>query len=465
MMLHAQQAGSLQGRMDELGKACEESGYHGVVLLANRDVVLGQTAFGKADQESGRKNKLQTLFKTESTGKLFTATAVMQLVEQGRLDLQQTLAHYLPGSGIRNAEKMTIHQLLTHQTGLTAPWEREGFEFREYETDEWWELIVTNSTAFEEPGSGVYYSSSGYEVLAAIIEKLSGKSFEAYCREHIFTPAGMQSTFYRMDTLELAKSGAKPYRWTGMESYYAYPLRVFSAGGAGGWFSTVADFHAFADALMGHSLVSRESLSLMMQPHVPMGGGSYGYGIQMVTDRLLPGKMVYGHNGGGMGYGADILMEPESGTIMVGMMNMYGNSSRVNANFMKLAIGLEPETPRADPGRLLFDRIEAGGLEDFAANYKAYCEAVGMEGPDPRILIPLGDNYRLLERMADHKRYYDLLAGILPEHPMVWLQLGDIALEADDPGLAREHYEKAKTVAETKDPYWLDAVKQKLGDL
>lgn len=463
--MHAQQAGNLQGRMTEMGRAYEQAGYHGAVLLAGKEGILGQTAFGTADQETGRKNKLQTLFKTESTGKLFTATAVMQLVEQGKLDLQQTVAHYLPASGIKNAGKMTLHHLLTHQSGLTAPWEKEGFEFREYEKDEWWELITTNTTAFEEPGSGVYYSSSGYEVLAEIIETVSGKSFEEYCKDHLFAPAGMQNTFYRMDTLELAKTGAKPYRWTGMESYYAYPLRVFHAGGAGGWFSTVADFHAFGVALRDHRLVSRESLELMMQPHVPMGGGSYGYGIQMVTDKLLPGKTVYGHNGGGMGYGADLLLEPESGTIMVGMLNMYGNSTAVNTNFMKLALDMESATPKPDPGRLLFDRIEAGGLEDFAANYGQYCEAAGLDGPDPRVLIRLGDNYRLLERMADHKKYYELLAGILPEHPIVWLQLGDIALEEKNKDLARAHYEKAKTVAEAKDPYWLDAVKQKLGSL
>jgi len=144
---------------------------------------------------------------------------------------------------------------------------------------------------------------------------------------------------------------------------------------------------------------------------------------------------------------------------------MYGNSTAVNTNFMKLALDMESATPKPDPGRLLFDRIEAGGLEDFAANYGQYCEAAGLDGPDPRVLIRLGDNYRLLERMADHKKYYELLAGILPEHPIVWLQLGDIALEEKNKDLARAHYEKAKTVAEAKDPYWLDAVKQKLGSL
>ena len=86
-LLHAQQAGNLQGRMTEMGRAYEQAGYHGAVLLAGKEGILGQTAFGTADQETGRKNKLQTLFKTESTGKLFTATAVMQLVEQGKLDL------------------------------------------------------------------------------------------------------------------------------------------------------------------------------------------------------------------------------------------------------------------------------------------------------------------------------------------------------------------------------------------
>ncbi len=457
--------GRLQIPMDQLGQAYEKAGYHGVVLLAGKDGLLGSTAFGIADQLSGRANHLKTLFKTESTGKLFTATATMQLVEAGKLDLQKTVADYLPFSGLEKANKITLHHLLTHQSGLTSPWERASFEFREYDTDEWWSLITGNPRAFEEPGSGVYYSSSAYEVLGAIIEAVSGKRFERYCQEHLFAPAGMTDTHYRMDTLELARTGAKPYRWTGSRSFYQYPLRIFHAGGAGGWFSNLADFQRFATALIDGRLLQKASLDLMMTPHVAMPPGHYGYGMQILKDHLLPGKTLYGHNGGGMGYGADLFFEPESGIIVVCMMNMYGNSTEVSANFLKLAFGQAAALPKMHPQRLLFDQIETGGLEDFAAHYNAYIAAVGIGEMEQRSLLAIGESYSLMGRKQEEQRYYEILSGIMPENVMVWLLLGDLAQAGQEPGQARVYYEKALFLAEAQNSYWEQTLKQKLAGL
>jgi hypothetical protein len=268
-----------------------------------------------------------------------------------------------------------------------------------------------------------------------------------------------------MDTLRLAKEGAKPYRWTGEKKYYQYPTQTFTAGGAGGWFSTVNDFYHFALALNDELLISKASLNLMMKEHVELFPGHYGYGMQIIKDRLLPGKTVYGHNGGGMGYGADLFFEPESGTIVVGMTNMYGNSTLLSGNFMKIAFGSEPEWPQMDSRRILFDLIEKEGLEEFAANYVTFCENAGMQGLDERLLITMGDSYQLLDRHSDYSSYFEILSSILPNNTMVWLKLGDIALENKNTALARSNYEKALHLAESKDTFWLPVVREKLDTL
>ncbi len=276
---------------------------------------------------------------------MITAVAVLQLVEAGQLDLQKTIIDYWPESKIRNANKMTLHQLLTHQSGLTSPWERPDFEFKQYTNEEWWNFIETNPLVFDEPGKGVYYSSSAFEVLAKIVEKVSGLEFQDYCKEKIFVPAEMEHTYYTMDTTSYFSRGANPYRWIGSKTYYEYPVSHLQAGGAGGWLSCIEDFHHFALALMNEKLISKKYLDLMMTEHVDFYPGKYGYGMQIYKDLMVPGKTVYGHNGGGMGFSCDLFFEPESKTIMVTMLNMYGNSRSLTRNYMATVLGNEPQIP------------------------------------------------------------------------------------------------------------------------
>lgn len=456
---------NLKLKINQLAKEYEQTNYHGVVLVARSNDILAEEAFGLADQKTGKRNTISTLFKTESTGKMFTAVAVLQLVESGKLDLQKTIIDYLPESKIKNADKMTLHHLLTHQSGLTSPWERPDFEFKKYTKEEWWNFIETNPLAFDEPGKGIYYSSSAFEVLAAIVEKVSGTEFKDYCQEKIFMPSGMKDTYYSMDTSSYFARGAKPYRWIGSKTSYEYPINHLEAGGAGGWLSCVEDFYHFGLALMNEKLISKKYLDLMMTGHIEMPPGKYGYGLEIYKDRMIQGKTVYGHNGGGRGFSCDLFFEPETQIIVVTMMNMYGNSRFVTRNFMTLAFGNEAQHPEANKRALLFDLIEKKGLDDFEVNFQEYLKTIGMEKPDPFFLVGLADGFEMLEQKENQKKYLNILKKKIPESAVLYIHLGDFEVKENQNEIAKTYYTKARELAEKNEPRLLEDIDTKLNSL
>lgn len=455
----------IKAKLQQLAREYENENFHGVVLVAKDNKIITKEAFGLADLKTGKKHNTSTLFKTESTGKMFTAVAVLQLVEAGKLDLQKTIKDYWPESKIKNADKMTLHMLLTHQSGLTSPWERPGYEFKKYSKEEWWNFIETNPLAFDEPGKEIYYSSSAFEVLAVIVEKITGMEFQNYCKKKIFVPSGMGNTYYTMDTTSYFERGAKPYRWVGSKTYYKYPLSYLQASGAGGWISCAEDFYQFAKALMNGKLLSKQVLGLMMTPQVDMPRSKYGYALEIYPGSMVPGKTVYGHNGGGMGFGCDLFFEPETKTILVTMLNMYGNSRYVTRNFMAVVFGNEAHKPEREKRQALFDLINEKGMDDFDAHYTEYFKAIGMEQPSPYFLIGLADSYELLGQKEKRKEFLTSLKKIIPDNPFLYILLGDVEASENHKDEAKSYYFKARELSEKTETHLLGEINLKLDSL
>lgn len=454
---------SIPFKLQQLSDNYETAGYHGSVLVAQGDTILTTTAFGISDQSTQKKMTPETLFKTESVGKMFTSVAVLQLAHSGKLDLKATIETYWPDSGIPNANRITLHQLLTHQSGLTSPWEAPGFEFRNYTETEWWHLITSNSLAFDTPGERYYYSNSGYIILAELVEKLSGMSFYDYCKKNIFKPSHMYATYFELDSVQLQQQVAKSYNWVGTKTFYEYPDNHLKGGGSGGWISCVKDLYLFGNSLLNGTLLNQASLELMMTPHVEVPPGHYGYGLEIYKDIMAPGKTTYGHNGGGMGYNCDLFFEPQSKTIVVTMMNMFTNSRYVTGNFMAAAFGHAPQIPEIDKRMLFFDSINEKGFEDFDGNYDSYLEAAGMvHGPNPFFLISIAEGLNLLGKTDQLERYLNTLLKILPEHPLVYIRMGDLKSKQKNNTEARDYYTHAQELAQKNEPFWLGEINSKL---
>ncbi|MDQ3802440.1 MAG: serine hydrolase [Acidobacteriota bacterium] len=296
-----------------VGREAAEDRFSGVVLVARGERVIFHRAYGMAEKGFGVANRPDTKFNLGSMNKMFTGVAVAQLVEAGKLSFQDTVAKLLPEYPNRQAaEKITVHHLLTHTSGLGDFFDHPEFRphrQRYRNPSDYFRLFADRPLRFE-PGSRFGYSNAGFVVLGAIMEKVSGRNYFDYVREHIYKPAGMLDS----DSYELTE--VVPNLAVGYGRFEDDPLGVdprrsniaflpWKGSPAGGGYSTAPDLLKFAQALRrGHKLLSAKMTELITAAKTPMTGaarpGQYGYGFVVEN---LSGKEVRGHGGGGANSG------------------------------------------------------------------------------------------------------------------------------------------------------------------
>lgn len=446
---------ALTSRFDSLTAAYRASGYHGVVLVARGDTVLYSDAYGLANFEKKIPHTLNTEFKTESVGKMFTATAVLQLVERGQLRLDQTIKELLPDLKVANADKITVHQLLTHTSGLQSPWDHPKWQFKKRYSDAELKKIIEEVTpAFDTPGKEMFYSNSGYWILGWIVEKVSGQPFDRYFQQHLFTPLGMTHTRHLGDTVMPEKTGAQPYRVLNSKRYIVMSETVGPMSSpAGGWISTAGDLHRFMAALWGGKLLKPETLALMRTANgtAPKEGfyRYYAYGLETFSNMWLPDRAIYGHNGGGAGFSVDAYIEPLSRTIVVSCTNLYQNSRPIAANYFKAALGqpLMPVAPSATVA--LYDKVEELGIDAVAAKGKEVFEALRIQ-PNPGLIAQVGEAMEAAGEPEKSVKWMAMGRTLFPEEGFLFLLSGNSYAGAGNKTEAKKMYETAKLMAEKK---------------
>ncbi len=182
-----------------LGQYHEYGQFNGAALVAENGKVIFKKGFGMANMEWDIPNMPDTKFRVGSITKQFTAMLVMQLVEQGKLKLDGKLTDYLPDYPKSTGDKVTIHHLLTHVSGIPSYTGFPNF-FRDLSRDpytpEAFVKTFADSALQFEPGAKFLYNNSGYFLLGAIIEKAAGKTYEQALAENILTPLNMKNTGY-----------------------------------------------------------------------------------------------------------------------------------------------------------------------------------------------------------------------------------------------------------------------------
>ncbi len=303
---------------ERLGKRAADSLLSGALLVAHDGRTVYARAYGIADRRRGIPNTLHTRFTLASMGKMFTATAIAQLVEQGRVALDSPIARYLPDyPNQRFARTATVRHLLSHHSGLGSYWNRLYEERRTTLTTvaSHLPLFAADSMPFA-PGARFRYSNAGFQVLGLIIERVSGQSFYDYLREHMFAPAGMPNTGYYGPGGEVV-GGAVGYSRSGPSAPWRDNLgsREIKGGPAGGGYSTVGDLLQFVQALSGGRLMRPETLRLFT---TPVGSGDYALGFVTSAHH---GHAGFGHSGGAPGMGTNLLVVPDLGYVVVILTN------------------------------------------------------------------------------------------------------------------------------------------------
>jgi len=299
------------------GRLAVQDKFSGAILVRQGDETLYARALGLADREHGSPMTLDTPFFIASAGKMFTAVAVLQLVEAGRIDLDDPVGRFLPNYPNREvADSVTVRHLLTHRggmgdIGILLPEEHEQRARVRTIAD----VIALNGGRGPEfePGTDEAYSNYGFVLLGAIVEQASGQDYYAYVREHVLDPAGMSATgFPTKDELDGVARG-----YTAGDDgalHDMHDLLPWKPSPAGGSVSTASDLLRFIETLESGTLLSPAMLRDATAQHTPW----YGYGFIVSPPADFP---HWGHGGGAPGQNVVVARYPTIDTTMICLSN------------------------------------------------------------------------------------------------------------------------------------------------
>src|ERR1044071_481209 len=266
-----------------------EHNFNGTILIQQKNKQIYQQSFGIADRAFNISVKNDTKFKIASLTKAFTAVLILQLYEQGKLDLHATIKSYLPDYTGEGAERVTIHNLLNHTSGIQNFDTIKSYEEAARNGMEVYQLPHTTADLLtkycsgklvHEVGKVFDYNNADYIILGKIIEKITAKTYEEALKERILDPLGMTESgmLYQKDVV---RNLANTYWKTGETNPLINDLPVYMENwySAGGMYSTTADLLKFSNALFGHKLIKPKTISLMLKS----GLDDYGYGLWVAS--------------------------------------------------------------------------------------------------------------------------------------------------------------------------------------
>ena len=302
----------LTAAIDALLKSAFPADRPGAAMIVTKDgQTLFRKAYGMADLELGVPLQPDMVFRLGSITKQFTAAAILMLAEEGKLSLQDPIEKHLPRYPTQG-HTITIEHLLTHTSGIQSYTDMPG----------WMTSRILSPMTVQElidgfkkepmqfaPGERYAYNNSGYILLGAIVEKASGKSYEAFVRERIFQALGMTASYYG-STEPIIPKRAPGYTQEGDQPRNAGYLSMTQPYSAGSLLSTVDDLARWDAALYGETLLKKASLEKAWTPYVLKSGKPTGYGYGWGVSKLR-GRRAIEHGGGIFGFSTYAVRLPD----------------------------------------------------------------------------------------------------------------------------------------------------------
>ncbi|MGE5498038.1 MAG: serine hydrolase [Syntrophothermus sp.] len=396
-------AQSTSGKIDKLIKSYfETEKFMGTVLVAENGKILYRKSFGYANVELKVPNSPEGKFRIASITKTFTALLTMQLIQEGKLSLDNKISDFLPYYRKDIGERVTVHHLLTHSSGIPNYLQIPGFmpdqiKFPMKSIEEFIKAFCSNDLQFS-PGEKFVYNNSGYAILGAIIEKVTGQTFEEALKKRILEPAGMKDS--GLDKMDLIlenraygyvrnlSGGFQPAPYWDMSTAYT----------AGQMYSTADDMFKYHQALLGEKLLSNVFKEKMFTKYYPAFGNYYGYGW-MLRDLAVKEKslVINSHEGGLPGFNLYFARIPEKNQVAVILNNTSDAPLKeISDNIFKILNGLEFKLPVKSLAREMLKIIYTSGSE---AAIKFFKDKKATEK----------DRFEIVERDLN-KAGYDLLA-------------------------------------------------------
>lgn len=447
-----------------LSEEYRTNGFSGNVLIAEQGTIVYRKSFGMADAAAGRPLQDGSIFRIASVTKTVTAVAVLQLVEQGRLQLEDTLGRFFPDCPYRG---VTVRQLLSHTSGLD-----------DFYNPKVWNSSLDSGVTNEAlqhlffaaglplragPGTDFFYSNMNFLLLARIVGVVSGQPYPQYVSRHIFGPAGMRRSFVTPATIPAALSAevvtlydypgflaaAAPVAAIPFDSQFHARQRLLC--GHNGVYTTAGDLYAFDRALRRGALLRPESQQALYTPVLLPGGKSYSasgpayntqYGLGWIlTADTSMGKIVF-HDGGNPGLKTEfyrnlsrdqcviILCNREylTGTLARSLLNVLnGRPVQLRKRSLARAAGGAYAAGGADSALRVLHRLQSDSV------YLARNEEVNALGYE---LLGKGDSRTAMAILT-------LNAERFPDDANTWDSLGEACYAAGDLAAARVYYEKS----------------------
>ena len=346
--------------------------FHGSALVATNGKVIYKGAFGMANIEWNIPNTPDTKFRLGSITKQFTAMLTLQLVEQGKLKLDGKVSEYLPDYRKDVGDKVTIHHLLTHTSGIPSYTSQPGFfenvSRNPYKVDEFVKKYASGDLEYE-PGAKYTYNNSGYFLLGAIIERITGKPYEQVLKENIFDPVGMKNTGYDHHDTLISKR-ASGYRKTPTGYTNAPYLDMSIPYAAGSLYSTVEDLYLWDQALYADKLISAESKALMYKPFLQ--DYAYGWAVRNAAFKQNDQPVqVIEHGGGINGFTTLIQRFPKEKNLIVLLDNTgTGSLGRLTEIIARILYNQPYDPPKLSIVPVLEETIRGKGIEAGLAQYR-----------------------------------------------------------------------------------------------
>lgn len=418
--------------------------FTGSILIARNGTPIVSKGYGMANYELDVPNTPDTVFQIASLTKQFTAAAIMQLQERGKLKVGDPVCKYV--ADCPSAWRpITLRHLLTHTSGIknfsSLPGWDEEIGRRTYRRSELVDLFRGLPLEFA-PGSQYKYSNSGYVLLGVVIERASGQRYGDFLRENIFAPLGMTRTVFD-DNRSLIPGRAAGYYSRGMDfvltPYNLDPTTQFAGSGIT---TTTKDLLAWDQALYSTRLLSQKSLDEMFAPYK----NDYGYGWQ--TGQKL-GRRKLDHSGSNDGYSSYIIRFPDQRVTVIVLSNSDRTSAgKAGANLASIVFGAPYQLPKPQLRDLLWDTIVKEGAEAGIRRYRELQRAdpKGHDFGDDETLIDLGYDLIDSKRLAEASAIFDFNLEMFPKSAYSYDGYADIALERGDKSKAVAYFEKSLAI-------------------
>ncbi|MFB3389596.1 serine hydrolase [Flavobacterium sp. LAR06] len=430
-----------------LSKYNEYGQFNGSALVSENGKVIFKKGYGSANMEWNIPNQPDTKFRLGSISKQFTAFLLVKLAEDGKLKLDVPITTYLPDYPKANGDKITIHHLLTHTSGIPNYTSAPNF-FKEksrnpYSPEEFVKTFSSLPLEFT-PGEKFNYSNSGYFLLGYIIEKVSGKTYEQYLQKTILTPLKMVNTGYDHSEIIL-KNRAAGYEKQGKKIVNSAYLDMSLPYAAGSLYSTVEDLYIWDQALYTTKLLSEKSMESLFKPYIKAGGSSYGYGwfLEEAPNGDKPKLKIIEHGGGINGFNTVISRIPADKNLVVLLNNTGGTIlDEMNAGIRAILYNQPFDQPKKSLALELLDTYSEKGAAAGTDTYKKLKK-------DPTFGIKENEinsvGYQLLQngKKKEAIEVFKINVENFPKSGNVYDSLGEAYLADGDKNLAIANYTKS----------------------